>query len=1159
MAFVRRALGNWWVVTLGAALLAVLLLCVGLPLFVLVLRSWWIRLLLFALVAGVWGTFAFLKIRRARKAAAALEAAVTGDREGDLVAGRLRDALAQLKTSGAGRRDYLYARPWYVIIGPPGAGKTTALRASGLRFPAVDQAMKGAGGTRNLDFWFADEAVMVDTAGRYTTQDSDSAEDAAGWRGFLAAIKRNRPLQPINGVLVAIGLDEIASADRAAIDDHAGAVRRRLAELAETLDVEVPVYLLFTKADLVAGFGEYFADLDVEARRAVLGRTFAADVPHPDATALAQAFDETVQAVADRQPGRLAGETDLLRCSLILGYPAQLASLRARMVRFCEGAFPQVAPGAKSSGSLRGFYLTSGTQSGTPLDRLLAGMAEVYDRPQDASATASGGRAFFLNRLLTEVVFPEAGLVRTRAGAIRARRLRAGGAVAAIAAVAVLVALLWTVSFFRNRAEQSALADAGRAAGESIKQRGIDLVEVNGNDASLDEAVTVLDQLRALPGGYADRARGFPALTLRFGLWQRGLSDEAIQTYQQALRRILLPRLLLRMETVLAGAAGDPLAEYEPLKAYLTLGGQRPGGVDAKAVRSFVVTDWETGGLPGSDRADLRRRLATHLDALLEAGDFERVWANRQIPLDAPLVTTARATVQSLPPGDRAYAMLRHGSAALSGPDWDATRMVSPGDAVAFADGGAVLQLRVPFFFTRDGYTRGYRAALVSIPDQLRRDAWVLGGDGAGASAAGQLGEIRPVIAQHYAADYTAAWDKVVAAVKPGALFADQAALGAFTKMPSPFALLLREVRRNTSFDGKDMASVAAVGAGAKLTSMLGRAAPVVTAGLASDRNSDAGALIATHFAEVNAWVGDGKAPSPLDQFVDAIKVGGQAVLAARAGGAAGGATLQVALDQANATIALQAAQAPAALKDATAAAAAGGATAKSAVAQGNLQAAYSTTMLPACRSATQDKYPFFAAATADASVSDTVQVFGGGGGIGGFVDTTLRPLLDTAGPVWRWRSDDPAAATFDPGSADALAKTVQIHDLLTAGQAFKVQLVSTGPGVDAVEMAAGATNRFEAGSRAAKQYQWSLQGGLPEAHVTLFKAGQKVDEIDASGPWAIFRLFDKAQRQNDGQTAFRATFGSGNNSVTLRIILPDDRNPFSHGGLWTFRCPVAL
>ena len=83
-----------------------------------------------------------------------------------------------------------------VVTGPPGSGKTTALLNSGLRFPLADKlgsdSVQGVGGTRNCDWWFTDDAVLLDTAGRYTTQDSYETVDRAAWKGFLELLRRHR-------------------------------------------------------------------------------------------------------------------------------------------------------------------------------------------------------------------------------------------------------------------------------------------------------------------------------------------------------------------------------------------------------------------------------------------------------------------------------------------------------------------------------------------------------------------------------------------------------------------------------------------------------------------------------------------------------------------------------------------------------------------------------------------------------------------------------------------------------------------------------------------------------------------------------------------------------------------------------------------------------
>ena len=121
---------------------------------------------------------------------------------------RFSDAAKTLKTmrvDGKSRTGwsskFIYELPWYIIVGAPGSGKTTALVNSGLDFPLAGQygkaALQGIGGTRNCDWWFTDQAVVIDTAGRYTTHDSNEDVDKTEWQGFLGLLKKYRPRQPV--------------------------------------------------------------------------------------------------------------------------------------------------------------------------------------------------------------------------------------------------------------------------------------------------------------------------------------------------------------------------------------------------------------------------------------------------------------------------------------------------------------------------------------------------------------------------------------------------------------------------------------------------------------------------------------------------------------------------------------------------------------------------------------------------------------------------------------------------------------------------------------------------------------------------------------------------------------------------------------------------
>ena len=1154
MERVKSFLTNWWVVSSLIVVVSIALFCFGVPIFVEFIRDFWVRLGIFVLIVAIWGILIILRRRAAKQAnddiADGLQQASPDAQESSVLTERMAAALASLKAATGNRRDYLYSRPWYVIIGPPGAGKTTALLNSGLRFPFADQALKGVGGTRNLDFWFADEAALIDTAGRYTSQDSETSVDAKAWQNFLALLKRSRPLQPINGVIVALGVDDLIKGDRVDIDAHAVAVRRRLAEIRKSLEINVPVYVLITKADLLAGFTEFYDDLDVEGRRAVLGHTLPLGQIKPSAEQLASAFDDIAQSVADRQAKRLAEEPDAQRRGLILGFPSQLASMRARLLRFLDGAF---VAGDEQSGMMRGLYFTSGVQEGAPLDRLLAGMADVYDQPR--SAAQSAGRAYFLNRMLGEVVFKEAGLVQMNSKARLRQKSQLVAGLVAVGGVCLLTMLAWSISFFNNRSLQGGLFAGAANVQQLVRERGIDLVQVSKNDADLEQAVGVLDALRALPQGYGDRVSGGRPLMMGFGLFQSGHAEKAEAAYREGLRRILLPRLLLRLEAVISQNLNNPLAVYEPLKAYLMLGGQKPGAIDSAAIRNWVTADWASGAYPGADRADLRKRLAQHLDALLEDPDMSADWPNRQAPVDGTMIASARAAVQTMSIADRAYAILRQNAGTSGGPPWAASSVLGSGDAQAFANGPAVIGMQVPYFFTRAGYEKAYQSGLLTVQHDLEKDLWMMGRDANSEMIRQQIGGVRPGVAALYARDYIAAWDGVVASLKPGAYFTDLAAFGTFTKTPSPFKLILLELRKNTVFDGGSNAAKSMLTS--RLTSRLGSAAALVPSG---SGNIDAAAEITNHFKPLQDYVGDGKSPAPIDAFITTVQTAGQAVLAAKSMGGAGGEAVQTQMATANAAVKAAAATAPPMLQGFVSQTTQGGSTAQVSAVTGAVGDGYVSQVLPACDQAAKDHYPFFAASTTDMQTVDSLHVFGMGGVLDSFVHTRLAPLLDTSGPVWRWKSGDPVAAGLDPASANEFAKAEQIRDLLVGGVQFKVSIVSFGPGVDAVDVAAGGTSyHFDTPTAAPRPLSWAVQSGIPEASITFFKSAQKIEDVSAQGQWAIFRLMDKARRQNAGPTSFLATFGSGDKTVTLRIELSSDKNPFSRGGIWTFRCPNTL
>ena len=399
--------------------------------------------------------------------------------------------MSELRRRKLGGRKFLRDMPWYVIVGPPATGKTTALRQSGLNFPIdLTDDLHGVGGTRNCDWFFSETAVMIDTAGRYVQQESQPDVDAAEWLGFLDLLKKHRGRRALNGVIVALSIDALSEGDEA-VKAHGRKIRRRLAELNERLEIRLPVYLMLTKADLIKGFEAFFGGLSTAAREQVWGTTFAADA-RVDAKMVAGEISTLATGTRKAAGATPRGRGQAGARAEIFRFPAQLESLSEPIQVLIDAIFGESR--YEESAWLRGIYLTSATQEGAPIDRLTAALASSFGLPPRRSLPAQRieKRSFFLKNLLTEVIFKEAGLGTFDPLAQRRRAWIWRGAAAASAAVALVAGAIFTLSYYDNRNAIAAQATQFEALQTPLDAIGASQAPVERSD--LDVALDAMDR-----------------------------------------------------------------------------------------------------------------------------------------------------------------------------------------------------------------------------------------------------------------------------------------------------------------------------------------------------------------------------------------------------------------------------------------------------------------------------------------------------------------------------------------------------------------------------------------------------------------------------------------------------------------------------------------
>ena len=784
--------------------------------------------------------------------------------EAERLEDRFRYALSTLRqTRLGGRRDgrYLYQLPWYVIIGAPGSGKTTALANSGLKFPLSDKmgdlAVRGVGGTRNCDWFFTDDAVLIDTAGRYTTQDSDEAVDRSAWQSFLELLRKHRPRSPIEGILVAFSIADLADSDTHQRLTHARAIKRRIQEIYGVLRLRAPVYVLFTKCDLIAGFTDFFHNLSAEERKQVWGMTFSLSESQ-DIAALLRSFpsefERLIERLSARVIGRLEEEPDISRRAILLSFPQQMALLGPSLNEFLSEAFGQSR--FEQPSMLRGVYFTSATQEGTPIDRVIGAVARAFRmQPRAMPAFSGRGLSFFLTRLLKEVVFAELGLVTSTSFFGRHRASVLWIAYGGVAALAALALAGISVSYFGNRAlvaeasgDVDTLARTHRAA---LSKRG-----------DLPAILAVLDALQNLSGGYRNRDEGAPVL-LSFGLYQGGkLGEAARETYRRALNQLLVPVLMRRLEQQIAGDATNTELMYQALKAYLMF--TTPARRDVDFMKLWIGADWNAR-YPGAENASFRERFAGHLAALFE-GPIEPTPAE-----NAAFVGRTRQMLLRLPPGARIYSELRTENVGAQSDEWTLAAHVEPADLAFFRRrSGKPMTEGIPAFYTVDGYRAHFIDKRGELIEGAGRDSWVLGPELASLRSSETGAEIVRKVEEFYLSDYIRLWDgflndlELVTPVNVEQL-ADM--LRAVSQPNSPVKTVLQAIAGQTKLAGSLRAAEQARQAPAtgQLEKLKGKIKEFITPAQSTASTIDPTERVDAHFQPLIRLVSEDGGQAPID------------------------------------------------------------------------------------------------------------------------------------------------------------------------------------------------------------------------------------------------------------------------------------------------------
>lgn len=1058
-----------------------------------------------------------------------------------------KKALRTLKTASLyrGRSErWRNELPWYLLIGPEKSGKSSLLKHSGLEFPLNEVDTKAEPSPTFYEWYFGEQGVLIDTGGSALNSKNDA--DQHTWKTFLSLLRTRRRSRPLNGVIITVPADLLGRKNSDVQDGLkvlSTTLRNRLKDIRQQLRVDLPVYLVLSKADEIAGFEVFFDQLTKQESDQVLGASFAADQNGNDLRVLRQEFEVLLQRLNSQVIPRMHQERMPERSAVILDFPHKLGAIGPGLCEFVKDTLG--GNRYQSASRLRGFYLTSATQSGVPLKGA---------EKSEAVLPTFTGTARFINHLLSRVIFPEAEL----AGLNKRERRRIHWGQRALYAAAFsalgVFGLLWALGFSANHSRL-----------EQLREFAQNLTKQHAELAPQDDAMAAL---QLLDTGYA-ASRVFPALSdvqlhERSGLYQGELSYPVLDdAYQRELNEQLLPRVARTLEAHVRANMNDRERLLSSLRAYLML--NLTERRDSTWLKEWVAADWS---LRYIGNTPVQNGLNEHFSRLLTHGFV--------YPLNDGLVAQARQVLRAESQSAVVYRALREQARSL--PEYRLSQHLGPQGALFSGT-----DYLIPGFYTQRGYQQFFTTQGASLVNEILRDNWVLG-ESTGISGM-DLRRLMVELEQLYFRDYANHWGEAIGqmGLQPFISAGEGASqLAGLTAANSPLLQLLVEVRDNTRFPDLSESTEQLADAAGEAGGKLGALAKVAAAAAGQAQGALAKSLPDTAKKSMQRRF------EPLHQLLDANN--GPAAELMPTLQALNDLQLQIA-SLARSSQPEQAAYEMAKLRmngQRDALNSLRGATSRlprpisgwlDVLAEDTwmlvlndayqyLNQRYQSELHAFYSKGLHQRYPFNAHSTSDVAISDFREFFKAQGVADRFFDTYMRPFVSGTAGNYRLRSIDgrslPMSRLYltQMGHVQVIRQSFFAHNPNEPQVQFKLEPYTLDPTVSRAEFRFGNQQMdYRHGPIVPMSFSWPTDAEDGRTSLVLEKmVGRPVGIEKNTGPWSLFRLFDLMQTEYlKGRDVMVLKADVGGLRANYLLLAQRSPNPFDVDALRSFRLPAQL
>ena len=489
----------------------------------------------------------------------------------------LRNFIKYLKASKYLVGDSLYEMPWYFIVGKSQSGKSTLLEKN--KFDHIQlntDILKNSNYDYSdmIELWVNDSAVVIEVGSKIF---GNGETNQYLLNKLISAIKISRPRQSLNGIIATMDIKTILSETKKEQKIHANRIQKLVVFVNQKTNLNIPLYTVFTRADLLADFSVFFSCSRESDTSLPLGVTVPIATKKFDPDYLSDEIDNLLKSIIDQQLHNLRKCKHNVEVGSVVAFPYQMKILisAVKHILFELNNLKRVSHQVW----FRGVYFVSSEQQGKQLDVLSKNVADVLQFGMVGNVMlARSGKSFFCNNLFEKIFISESDIVGV--SPVNNRNFLMIQALSIAVSVAVIIGV--GVRFIDNWGDDEKFRSFSAAQLQLFDKGVNDLGEYN---VTLNNVIPLLMELRKAA---KHEYHNYP--------WYRKISvkqayneSKVRSIYIDQLQMLLLPRLskVVADELKFNIEVDNTVRTFQLLYFYKML--QDPSRMDNKIVSNYLL------------------------------------------------------------------------------------------------------------------------------------------------------------------------------------------------------------------------------------------------------------------------------------------------------------------------------------------------------------------------------------------------------------------------------------------------------------------------------------------------------------------------------------------------------------------------------------------